>query len=271
MARRPPEILFRLALFVLPFALAFLYVVSLLAVMSLAEWQIVFGGMVAYLVAPVGTEVVIPGVFVLLFGANAPVYVFVFASASVVLVDVFTALFFLWNWDLVERVPHLGRLVGRVEQKCRQVIEKRRWGERATYLALAGYVALPFQMTGGLFGSVLGRVMGLDKVKVFVAVAAGPIVSPANGDDLKHRGGNHERVRSGLTAAVKIASAEKRDVLAIPVYAITRADNKMYVDKLNDKDIERVEITTGITGSDGFVEILQGLNEGDSIVVNGQE
>jgi len=174
-ARRPPEILFRLALFVLPFALAFLYVVSLLAVMSLEEWQIVFGGMATYLVAPVGTEVVIPGIFLLLLGANAPGYVFVLAAASVVLVDVFTALFFLWNWDLVERVPHLGGLVRRVEQKCRQVIEKRRWGEGATYLALAGYVALPFQMTGGLFGSVLGRVMGLDKVKVFVAVAAGSL------------------------------------------------------------------------------------------------
>src|SRR5206468_8773040 len=60
-------------------------------------------------------------------------------------------------------------------EKCRQVIEKRRWGTRASYLVLAAYVALPFQMTGGLFGSVLGRLMGLNKVKVFLAVTGGSL------------------------------------------------------------------------------------------------
>ncbi|HKZ63936.1 MAG TPA: small multi-drug export protein [Thermoplasmata archaeon] len=169
------EILFRLGLFVLPFALAFVYVVSLLAVMSLEAWYVIFGGMATYLLAPVGTEIVIPVVFVGLFGIGAQPLLFALAVTSVVLVDAFTALFFLWNWDLVERVPRLGGVVRRIEEKCHSIIEKRRWGERATYAALAAYVAMPFQMTGGLFGSVLGRIMGLDRTKVFLAVAAGSL------------------------------------------------------------------------------------------------
>ena len=175
MARPLPDALYRAALFALPFALAFVYVVSLLAVMSTDEWHIVFGGMATYLLAPVGTEVVIPAIFVGLLAVDAAWYVFALATASVVLVDVFTALFFLWNWDLVERAPYLGRLLRRVEAKCRQVIEKRRWGQEATLTALALYVALPFQMTGGLFGSMLGRLMGLERVKVFAAVTAGSL------------------------------------------------------------------------------------------------
>ena len=175
MARRVPEAFFRLALFVLPFALAFVYVVSLLAVMSTTEWHIVFGGMATYLLAPVGTEVVIPVIFVALLAVKAAWPIFVVAAASVVLVDVFTALFFLWNWDLLEGAPYLGRALAKVEEKCRRVIERRRWGRGATLTALALYVALPFQMTGGLFGSVLGRVMGLEKTKVFLAVTAGSL------------------------------------------------------------------------------------------------
>lgn len=167
---------YRLALFALPFALAFVYVVTLLALLPIDAWFVVMGGAATYLFAPLGTEVVVPIVFLGLFAVDATPPAFVLGVATVVLVDVFTALFFLWNWDLVERAPYLGRAVRRVEEKCREIVEKRRWGERATYAALATYVALPFQMTGGLFGSILGRVMGLDRTKVFLAVSAGSLV-----------------------------------------------------------------------------------------------
>lgn len=176
MARpRAAEAVFRAGLFILPFGIAFVYVVALLAVLPGDAWTVIFGGMATYLLAPVGTEVVIPIVFAALLGIDAPPLAFVLAVSSVVLVDVFTALFFLWNWDLLERVPRLGGAIRRIEEKCYAIIAKRRWGERATYAALAAYVALPFQMTGGLVGSILGRMMGLDRGKVFLAVTAGSL------------------------------------------------------------------------------------------------
>lgn len=175
MAKRLPEAVYRAALFVLPFALAFVYVVSLLAMMSVEAWNIVvYAGMALYLFAPVGTEVVIPAV-VLALGTSAPAHVVFLAIVSIVMVDVFTALFIAWNWELLERVPFLGAGLGRVEAKCRAVIARRKWGEGATLAALAAYVALPVQMTGGLFSSVLGRVMGLPKTRVFLAVVGGSL------------------------------------------------------------------------------------------------
>ncbi|HEY4516278.1 MAG TPA: efflux RND transporter periplasmic adaptor subunit [Candidatus Paceibacterota bacterium] len=80
------------------------------------------------------------------------------------------------------------------------------------------------------------------------------------------------KIRSGLTAGVTIASAEKKDVLSIPTYAVMREDGKMYVNKFVEKKIiEKVEITTGITGSDGYVEVLSGLSESDTVHINGSE
>lgn len=168
------EALYRGALFVFPFALAFVWVVSLLAVMTIDQWRIVFGGMTTYLLVPVGTEVVVPAVVVLL-GIDAAWYVVVLGITSVVLVDVFVALFVAWNWDLFERIPYLGGVLRRVEAKCHAIIARKKWGEGTTLMALAAYVALPVQMTGGLFGSVLGRVMGIDKGRVFLAVVAGSL------------------------------------------------------------------------------------------------
>jgi hypothetical protein len=173
--RALPDAVFRFALFVLPFAIAFLYVVSLLPILSPEAWSIVvFGGMALYMFSPLGAEIVIPAV-VLALGENAPAHVVVLAVVSVVMVDVLTALFIAWNWDLLERVPRLGGVLRRVEGKCRAIIARRRWGEGATLAALAAYVALPVQMTGGLFSSVLGRVMGLDRTRVFAAVVAGSL------------------------------------------------------------------------------------------------
>jgi len=173
--RALPETVFRFALLVLPFAIAFLYLASLLPLMTLEQWYvIVFSGMALYMFAPLGTEIVIPAVVVAL-GEGAPAHVVVLAVVSIVMVDVLTALFIAWNWDHLERVPRLGGVLRRVEEKCHAIIARRRWGEGATLAALAAYVALPVQMTGGLFSSVLGRVMGLDKARVFAAVVAGSL------------------------------------------------------------------------------------------------
>ena len=171
------EAMFRACLFVLPLAIAFLYVVSLLPVVSVDAWNvIVFEGMLLYMFAPVGTEIVVPLLMFRLQGFNASPHEFVLAVVSIVLVDVFTALFIAWNWDLLEKMPYVGRAVRRVEAKCHEVISRRRWGEGVTLAALAAYVALPVQMTGGLFSSVLGRVMGIERTHVFLAVVAGSAV-----------------------------------------------------------------------------------------------
>jgi len=78
------------------------------------------------------------------------------------------------------------------------------------------------------------------------------------------------KVKSGMTANIEILSAKKEGVLAIPSRAISTQNNKKIVKiLLNETDIETTEereIKTGLRGSDGLVEITEGLKEGDKVV-----
>jgi len=136
--------------------------------------SVIVGGMFTYLVAPVGTEIVIPLTILALKdqGGGGP-FLITLAVGGIVLVDVCTALFMLWNFDLAERIPILGKFIQKTEAKCRAGIRERGWRERATLTALVAYVALPVQMSGGVVGSILGRVMGIRPRRVFFAVVGG--------------------------------------------------------------------------------------------------
>ncbi len=72
------------------------------------------------------------------------------------------------------------------------------------------------------------------------------------------------QLRSGLTTNITVHAASKDNVLAIPRRAVIKKDNKEYVRKQSDKKTsEEVEITTGLVGSDGLVEVTSGVQEGD--------
>ena len=76
-----------------------------------------------------------------------------------------------------------------------------------------------------------------------------------------------ENMKSGLTANLRIKTAEKPDVLTVPQYAVTKRDDKEFVTRVVGKKTEEVEVKTGFIGNDGAIEILSGLNEGDMVQV----
>ncbi len=76
------------------------------------------------------------------------------------------------------------------------------------------------------------------------------------------------RVRSGMTANTDIMTREKSGVLAVPSRAIIEEDGQKVVRVLNadGKTYDSVPVTVGLKGSDGTTEIIEGLNEGQSVV-----
>ncbi len=83
----------------------------------------------------------------------------------------------------------------------------------------------------------------------------------------------NKEIKSGMTADVDIITAEKKNTLVVPGRAIIREDGKTFVQKLlseknKEKNIKKVEVKIGIKGSTGKVEILKGLNSGDTLVVS---
>ena len=79
--------------------------------------------------------------------------------------------------------------------------------------------------------------------------------------------GNLERVFDGMSVEITLITKEEKEVLHIPNRAVIRDGAKSYVKvKTSEGEIKKTEIRTGF--SDGIdVEILEGLSEGDIILV----
>ncbi|MBN2087373.1 efflux RND transporter periplasmic adaptor subunit [Candidatus Peregrinibacteria bacterium] len=83
-----------------------------------------------------------------------------------------------------------------------------------------------------------------------------------------------ERIKSGMTANIDILTAKKEDVISIPQRSVISKDNMKLVriaEENNDEGIttiKEVEVLTGLKSSDGRVEIIKGIQEGDKIVTN---
>lgn len=84
--------------------------------------------------------------------------------------------------------------------------------------------------------------------------------------------GSEELIRPGFTADVDVYADERTSVLAIPTRAIVEKDGKAFVRITRDdsfdslESLELVSVETGLRGSGGLIEIVRGLEEGDTVV-----
>lgn len=76
------------------------------------------------------------------------------------------------------------------------------------------------------------------------------------------------RIKSGMTANIDIETAKKEGVLLLSQRAMFRKNGDMVVKIRDASGIREVLIKTGIRGSDGMVEILEGLQEGDAALIS---
>ena len=77
-----------------------------------------------------------------------------------------------------------------------------------------------------------------------------------------------EKIKTGLTANVVVHTAKKSDVIGIQRRAIVARGDKQYVNILGtDGKTQEKEVTTGLLGSDGIIEVTSGLSAGDKVVV----
>jgi HlyD family secretion protein len=82
------------------------------------------------------------------------------------------------------------------------------------------------------------------------------------------------QLKPDMTATVSITVAHKRDVLAIPIDAVRPGAHGSSVtvitkDREGQPQFRPVNVTTGINDGE-HIEILEGLKEGDVVVVSGQ-
>ncbi len=78
---------------------------------------------------------------------------------------------------------------------------------------------------------------------------------------------NDTRIRSGMTANIDILTDKRENALYVPARAVFTREEKKYVKVPSGPTLTAdTEITTGLRGSDGSIEILIGLTEGQTVV-----
>lgn len=75
------------------------------------------------------------------------------------------------------------------------------------------------------------------------------------------------RLKSGLTANLKIETARKDNVIRLPRFALTERDGGFYVAKQGSEGLVLSSVTVGLIGTDGLAEIITGVNPGEEIII----
>lgn len=82
--------------------------------------------------------------------------------------------------------------------------------------------------------------------------------------------GNDDRVKSGMTANIDILTAKAENVIVIPQRAVAQKENGDKIVKIlkDDGAVEERKVATGLKGSDGNIEIVEGIQEGEKIITS---
>ena len=153
----------------IPFLLCGLFLSVVWFLLPVGGWLFLFAMMVAYVVPPLGRESVIP----LCILGGIPWWL---AAFTIVFLDFAGGLFMAWNFPLVLRVPYVGPRIRRFMTAGRAYLDRRPWLERLYFVGLIAFVSLPFDGSGSIIGSVLGRMLGMTKIEVLSCITIGGII-----------------------------------------------------------------------------------------------
>jgi uncharacterized membrane protein len=160
--------IFALGKFLLPLVILVIIVISL----WIARAELALGLLIAYgfsLGMFIGRFVMVP--FVVKLDLNLTL-----AITILVVVDAFWGAMITYNFDLLSKIPRIGKLIFRIEQKGRKILEKYRWAKRLGMLGIVIFVALPFYGTNAVIGGVVGRLMGMKELHTWLPIVLGAII-----------------------------------------------------------------------------------------------
>ena len=96
-------------------------------------------------------------------------------ALTIAFVDIIIALFLLWNYDLAKKIPLVGKFMEKVEKIGKSSSDKYGWVKPLRFIGIVLFVMVPFQGSGGLVGSIVGRLIGMKPLNTFFAITVGAI------------------------------------------------------------------------------------------------
>ena len=150
----------------LPFILCATYLLFLKYIYLTDDFYQHAGLMLLYFFPPAGKETLIPlGI--------ASGYSWYLMAISMTVLDVLTCMFMVWNFDLICKAPVFGGWVAACVRGGTKLLNRFPWMVKVSELGIGLFVMLPFQGSGGIASSVLGKMLGLPSWNIAIAVSVG--------------------------------------------------------------------------------------------------
>ncbi|MCK5397365.1 MAG: small multi-drug export protein [Thermoplasmata archaeon] len=169
----------RLGLFFIPVIVSTIFIILMWLGLEPDMFAIIGLLLLSYFISPFGREVLIPAAVISLLGFHGINHMFmdiILVVGVVVFVDIMCSIFLLWNLDLLKYLPVFGKWIDSIEKFGKAKLKKSKRKQQNTFFLLTGYVALPFQGSGGIVSTIIGMLTGLKKQRVWLSVWIGSFV-----------------------------------------------------------------------------------------------
>jgi len=160
---------YRLVALLIPFLIVSVQVLIMYFTLPYTLFLIMIGLMVAYILPPAGKESVIP----IGIALGIPWW---YMAVSIAMIDIETCLFMVLNFDLAYKIPYLGNLLTKITDKTRTFFTVHKWLVGLNFAAVLLMVMVPVLGSGGVRGSIAGKLLGMNNSLIFLAVLSGALI-----------------------------------------------------------------------------------------------
>ena len=140
--------------------------------------------MVSAFVTAAGTAFFLTGRFIILLGADqvaegktflkllTPTHLFMMLTW----LDMMVAIFVAFHMAVLFRLPWAGQKLKDLVSDGRFVLAKQPWIGRAAFSGLVLFVIFPTSTTGSIGGTIFGRLLGMRRIQVLIAIFTGSVL-----------------------------------------------------------------------------------------------
>ncbi|MFH0968043.1 MAG: small multi-drug export protein [Methanobacteriota archaeon] len=160
-----PQIIF----LIIPFFVLFCHLGIMVFTLPYSLFLVMLGLMLGYILPPAGKETIIP----LGIALGIPWW---YIALSITLVDIETGLFMTLNFDYVHRIPVVGPMIRDLTVQTSEMIARHPWVSGLYVFAIILMVMVPVLGSGGVRGSIAGRILGLTPDQILFGISVGAII-----------------------------------------------------------------------------------------------
>lgn len=173
-----------LAQFFIPWLIAVIEITLLYVFLARRTFVNLGFWMTVYFFPPFGKETVIPlGMSGEGFPESVPFFnpdTFIsldplLIALAIASIDIIVGLFLVWNFDFAKKIPILGKFIMKLERKGHAVLARNKYIEALSFVGVTLFVIVPFQGSGAVGASIIGRAIGMNPYKVWAAIILGAV------------------------------------------------------------------------------------------------